>query len=181
MKTIKVGLGTCGVSAGGEKVYTALKEEIARGKIPVNLLETGCMGNCYQEVLLEISDEQGNDYLYGNVTPEKVTRILDEQIIQDKPIKEWIVKGLDAAAEDTFFAKQKRIVLRNCGIIDPNSIDEYIARGGYQAIQKVLKEYTPEQVIEIVLHVALNNWTNYINEVAATEIDFPVVEARKAA
>ena len=57
--------------------------------------------------------------------------------------------------EDTFFAKQKRIVLRNCGIIDPNSIDEYIASGGYQAIQKVLKEYTPEQVIEIVLKSGL--------------------------
>ena len=155
MKTIKVGLGTCGVSAGGEKVYAALKSEIAREKIPVNLLETGCMGNCYQEVLLEVIDEKGNDYMYGNVTPDKVKRILEEQILQDRPIEEWIVKGLKAGAEDTFFAKQKRIVLRNCGIIDPNSIDEYIARGGYQAIQKVLKETTPEQVIEIVLKSGL--------------------------
>ncbi|MCX6557362.1 MAG: NADH-quinone oxidoreductase subunit NuoF [Candidatus Aminicenantes bacterium] len=155
MKTIKVGLGTCGVSAGGEKVYTALKNEIAKEKIPVKLLETGCMGNCYQEVLVEISDENGNDYMYGNVTPERVKRILDEQILQDKPIAEWIVKGLNAETEDTFFAKQKRIVLRNCGIIDPNSIDEYIARGGYQAIQRVLKEYSPEQVIEIVLKSGL--------------------------
>ena len=78
MKTIKVGLGTCGVSAGGEKVYAALKSQIAQESIPVNLLETGCMGNCYQEVLLEIIDEKGNDYFYGNVTPEKVKRILDE-------------------------------------------------------------------------------------------------------
>jgi NADH-quinone oxidoreductase subunit F len=155
MKTIKVGLGTCGVSAGGEKVYTALKNEIAKEKIPVKLLETGCMGNCYQEVLLEIIDEKGNDYLYGNVTPEKVKRILDEQILQDKPIEEWIVKGLKAENEDTFFAKQKRIVLRNCGIIDPNSIEEYIASGGYQAIQRVLQDYTPEQVIEIVLKSGL--------------------------
>jgi len=155
MKTIKVGLGTCGVSAGGEKVYAALKNEIAKQKIPVKLLETGCMGNCYQEVLLEIIDEQGNDYLYGNVTPEKVKRILDEQILQDKPIEEWIVKGLKAENEDTFFSKQKRIVLRNCGIIDPNSIEEYIASGGYQAIQRVLKEYTPEQVIETVLKSGL--------------------------
>ncbi len=155
MKTIKVGLGTCGVSAGGEKVYAALKEEIAREKIPVRLLETGCMGNCYQEVLLEIIDEKGGSCMYGNVTPDKVKRILDEQVLQDKPVREWIVKGTGAAAEDTFFAKQKRIVLRNCGIIDPNSIDEYIARGGYQAIQKVLKEYTPEQVIDIVLKSGL--------------------------
>ncbi|MFH2107918.1 MAG: NADH-quinone oxidoreductase subunit NuoF [Chrysiogenia bacterium] len=155
MKTIKVGLGTCGVSAGGEKVYAALKSQIAKEKIPVNLLETGCMGNCYQEVLLEISDEKGNDFFYGNVTPEKVKRILEEQILQDKPIEEWIVKGLKTDDEDTFFAKQKRIVLRNCGIIDPNSIEEYIASGGYQAIQKVLEEYTPEQVIDIVLKSGL--------------------------
>ncbi|HEX7503283.1 MAG TPA: NADH-ubiquinone oxidoreductase-F iron-sulfur binding region domain-containing protein, partial [Acidobacteriota bacterium] len=155
MKSIKVGLGTCGVSAGGEKVYSALKEEIAREKIPVRLLETGCMGNCYQEVLVEVIDEAGLRNMYGNVTPDKVKRILDEQVLNDKPIREWIVKGKDAVSEDTFFAKQKRIVLRNCGIIDPNSIDEYTARGGYQAIQKVLKEYTPEQVIEIVLKSGL--------------------------
>jgi len=155
MKTIKVGLGTCGVSAGGEKVYTALKNEIARENIQVNLLETGCMGNCYQEVLVEVIDEAGVSNMYGNVTPDKVKRILDEQVLNDKPIGEWIVKGKAAVAEDTFFAKQKRIVLRNCGIIDPDSIDEYIASGGYQAIQKVLKENTPEQVIEIILKSGL--------------------------
>jgi NADH-quinone oxidoreductase subunit F len=113
------------------------------------------MGNCYQEVLVEVIDEAGGSNMYGNVTPDKVKRILDEQVQNDKPIGEWIVKGKDAVAEDTFFAKQKRIVLRNCGIIDPDSIDEYIASGGYQAIQKVLKEYTPEQVIEIILKSGL--------------------------
>lgn len=155
MKTIKVGLGTCGVSAGGEKVYQALKTEINKANIPVKLIETGCMGNCYQEVLLEINDDQGHNYFYGNVTPEKVKRIMNEQIVRNQPIEEWIVKGFDAKNEDTFFAKQKRIVLRNCGIIDPNAIEEYIASGGYQAIQKSLKEYTPEQVIEIVLKSGL--------------------------
>ena len=155
MKTIKIGLGTCGVSAGGEKVHAALKEAIARDKIPVRLVETGCMGNCYQEVLVEVIDEDGHSNLYGNVTPDKVGRILDEQVLNDQPVGEWIVKGRDAAAEDTFFAKQKRIVLRNCGIIDPDSIDEYVASGGYQAIQKVLKEHTPEEVIEIILQSGL--------------------------
>ncbi len=155
MKTIKIGLGTCGVSAGGEKVHTALKEAIAKDKIPVRLVETGCMGNCYQEVLVEVIDEDGRSNLYGNVTPDKVVRILDEQVLNDQPVGEWIVKGGDAAAEDTFFAKQKRIVLRNCGIIDPDSIDEYIASGGYQAIQKVLKDHTPEEVIEIILQSGL--------------------------
>ena len=155
MKTIKIGLGTCGVSAGGEKVHAALKEEIARENIPVKLVETGCMGNCYQEVLLEVIDETGASRMYGNVTPDRVKRILGEQVLQDRPIPEWIVKGSDARAEDTFFAKQKRIVLRNCGIIDPDSIDEYVARGGYQAIRKVLAECTPEQVIETILKSGL--------------------------
>jgi NADH-quinone oxidoreductase subunit F len=155
MKTIKIGLGTCGVSAGGEKVYAALKEEIAKENIQVRLLETGCMGNCYQEVLVEVIDEKGRSNMYGNITPNKVKRILDEQVLNDKPIGEWIVKGTDAVSEDTFFAKQKRIVLRNCGIIDPDSIDEYIACGGYLAIQKVLKEHTPEEVIEIILKSGL--------------------------
>jgi NADH-quinone oxidoreductase subunit F len=155
MKTIKIGLGTCGVSAGGEKVHQTLKNEVAKTNIPVKIIETGCMGNCYQEVLLEIDDDQGHIYFYGNVTPEKVKRILEEQVIRNQPIEEWIVKGFDKKNEDTFFAKQKRIVLRNCGIIDPNSIEEYIASGGYQAIQKTLKEYTPEQVIEIVLKSGL--------------------------
>ncbi len=155
MKTIKVGLGTCGVSAGGDKVYAALKEEVAKENIGVHLVETGCMGNCYQEVLLEIIDDDGQSRMYGNVTPERVRRILAEQVVQGRPIPEWIVKGRDAQAEDTFFAKQKRIVLRNCGIINPDSIEEYIASGGYQAIQKALREYTPEQVIEIVLNSGL--------------------------
>ncbi len=155
MKTIKIGLGTCGVSAGGEKVHAALREAIARDKIPVRLVETGCMGNCYQEVLVEVIDEDGRSNLYGNVTPDKAGRILDEQVLNDKPVGEWIVKGRDAASEDTFFAKQKRIVLRNCGIIDPDCIDEYIASGGYQAIQKALKDHTPEEVIEIVIKSGL--------------------------
>ncbi|MBN2344834.1 MAG: NADH-quinone oxidoreductase subunit NuoF [Candidatus Aminicenantes bacterium] len=155
MKTIKIGLGTCGVSAGGEKVLAALKSEIAKEKIPVRLMETGCKGNCYQEVLLEVIDEDGRETMYGNVTPDKVKRILDEQVLQDKPVAEWIVRGLDKEKEDTFFAKQKRIVLRNCGVIDPDSIDEYIARGGYGSIRKALELYTPEEVTEIILQSGL--------------------------
>ncbi len=151
MKTIKVGLGTCGVSAGGEKTYEAIKQEMEREKIQAVLKETGCNGMCYREPLMEVIDEKGVSCIYGEVTPERAKRILTEHVVGGAPVKEWIVQG-DGAAEtdDLFFKKQKRIVLRNCGIIDPNSLEEYVAAGGYRAIRKVLKEYTPEQVIEMV-------------------------------
>ena len=155
MKTIKVGLGTCGVSAGAEKTYEAVKLEIEKQNIQAVLKETGCNGMCYREPLVEIIDENKNSYVYGEVTPEKAKRIMNEHVLADAPIEEWIVQSTKPVDDDTFFKKQKRIVLRNCGNIDPNSIDEYIAVGGYQAIQKVLKEYTPEQVIDIMTRSGL--------------------------
>ena len=155
MKTIKVGLGTCGVSAGAEKTYEAVKLEIEKQNIQAVLKETGCNGMCYREPLVEIIDENKDSYVYGEVTPEKAKRIMNEHVLGDTPIEEWIVQSTKPVDDDTFFKKQKRIVLRNCGNIDPNSIDEYIAVGGYQAIQKVLKEYTPEQVIDIMTRSGL--------------------------
>jgi NADH-quinone oxidoreductase subunit F len=155
MKTIKVGLGTCGVSAGAEKTYEAVKLEIEKQNIQAVLKETGCNGMCYREPLVEIIDEKQNSYVYGEVTPEKAQRIMTEHVLGDTPVEEWIVQSTKPADDDTFFKKQNRIVLRNCGNIDPNSIDEYIAVGGYQAIQKILKEYTPEQVIDIMTRSGL--------------------------
>jgi NADH-quinone oxidoreductase subunit F len=150
MKTIRIGLGTCGVSAGGEKTFEAVKHEIEQKNIQALVKETGCNGMCYREPLLEVIDEARNSYLYGEVTPEKAIRILDEHVQKGTPIEEWIVQSERPSEDDLFFKKQRRIVLRNCGIIDPNSIDEYIAAGGYQAIRKVLNGYSPEEVIEII-------------------------------
>ena len=150
MKTIKVGLGTCGVSAGGDKTYDAIKSEIAKQKIKVNLKETGCCGMCYREPLVEVIDEKKHSYLYGDVTPEKAARIITEHVAGNKPVKEWVIKNSKPSEDDTFLAKQKKIVLRNCGIIDPTSLDEYIAADGYKAIKKAIKEYTPEKVIDII-------------------------------
>ena len=150
MKTIKVGLGTCGVSAGGDKTYDAIKEEIKKKKIKVVLKETGCCGMCYREPLVEIIDEKNHSFLYGDVTPEKAIRILSEHVVGNAPVKEWVIKNSQPSVDDSFLAKQKKIVLRNCGIIDPTSLDEYIAADGYKAIQKIFAEYTPEKVIDII-------------------------------
>jgi NADH-quinone oxidoreductase subunit F len=149
MKTVSVGLGTCGISAGGEKVFKAFQDELRQHPGSFLLKETGCVGMCYREVLVEISNGNGTAHMYGDVTPEKVGRIIDEDVLSDKNIDEWLVSGENR--EKGFFENQVRIVLRNCGKIDPGSIDEYINAGGYQAIRKVLTDMTPEQVISEVL------------------------------
>ena len=149
MKKIKVGLGTCGISAGGEKIFNKLKEEIDNGHLEAELCETGCMGMCYEEALVEVEDENDR-YLYSKVSVDKVGRIINEHIINGQPVKDWIIKSKEISKEDSFLKKQTRIVLRNCGEINPASIDDYISKKGYQAIQKVLNEYSRADVIDII-------------------------------
>lgn len=72
---------------------------------------------CYREVLVSVSGGNGSSFLYGEVTPERVKRIVAEHIVAGSPVEEWLVSGPDR--ETGFFDKQQRIVLRNCGIIDP--------------------------------------------------------------
>ncbi len=150
MKTIKVGLGTCGISAGADRTFEALKHEIERQSVQAIVKETGCNGMCYREPLIEVIDEERDSFLYGEVTPERVRRIMTEHVVNGAPVDEWIVRGRSPCEDDLFFEKQRRIVLRNCGVIDPNSIEEYVAAGGYEAIRLVLKQYTPQQVIDLI-------------------------------
>lgn len=149
MTEVKVGLATCGIAAGGEAVFETFKAEIGRENRDIVVKETGCIGMCYEEVLVEVSNGRGS-FLYTQVTPEKAKRIVREHLMDEKPVEEWLIAGNGKGESHQLFPKQKRIVLRNCGVIDPNSIDEYLAQGGYDAIQKCIKEYTPDRVIEII-------------------------------
>ncbi len=146
MKTVTVGLATCGVSAGGGNVYKAFQEQLKDHADAFVLKETGCIGMCYREVLVEVADGNGTRHLYGEVTPDRVERIVQEDVLGDKVIDEWLVSG--EGKEVGYFENQVRIVLRNAGIIDPGSIDEYIARDGYIALDKALKQMTPDDVIK---------------------------------
>ena len=150
MKQVIVGMATCGLSAGAQKVYEKFEEVIREKNLPVTLKETGCIGMCYREVLVELRDGDGQNYLYGEVTPERVGEIVESHLLQNKPLLPWVVRGPHPTEDDSFFVKQKRIVLRNCGHIDPNSIDESIHAGGYHALRKALLEYSPEKVIDEV-------------------------------
>ena len=149
MKVIKVGLGTCGISAGGKPVFKTLKNEITENNIDVVLKETGCMGMCYEEVLVEVVDNE-KSFLYSKVTPDKAKDIISKHIIDGCPIEDWIIKSEKITKEDSFLKTQKRIVLRNCGVIDPGSIDEYIEQDGYKAIEQVLTKLSQEDVINIM-------------------------------
>jgi NADH-quinone oxidoreductase subunit F len=153
-KKIKVGLGTCGISAGGTQVFDKLHKYLVHNNLNIELVETGCMGMCYEEVLVEIVDND-DKYLYSKVTPEKVSRIFNEHILEDRPVKEWIIKSNGFSQVESFLKNQKRIVLRNCGEINPSSIDDYIQFKGYEAIQKVLNSYTPAQVIDEIIKSGL--------------------------
>ena len=143
---ILVGTGTCGISAGALHVLKALKKCLDENSLDIPVKETGCMGMCYREVLLEICDN-GCSRLYGEVTPEKIPVIVAEDIIGGSPVSRWIVRDNSPHADDTFFARQKRIVLRNCGVVDPSSIDDFISHGGYGAVRKALETMSQEQVI----------------------------------
>jgi NADH-quinone oxidoreductase subunit F len=151
MYTITVGTGTCGIAAGAMKVLEEFKQLISGADPKIALRETGCLGMCYSEVLVEVKDDQGA-YLYGNVTPEKAKTIFSSHVQNGKPADDLLVlKDYATGAEAGFLAKQVRIVLRNCGHIDPLSLDDYLARDGYRALKTVLTTMTPEQLIQTVL------------------------------
>ena len=153
---VVVGLGSCGIAAGGLKVYEAFEKKLGEMGSGTLLDETGCMGMCYKEVLTEVIDPDGKSYIYGQVTPEKAEKIIESHVINGEPLIEWIVKGDDIqTAEDSFFNKQKRIVLKRCGLINPESIDEAIALDAYWAIRKAIKTMTPKDVIEEILNSGL--------------------------
>lgn len=155
MQQVVVGLGTCGISAGGLKVYDRLQELLSPLQETVELTQTGCIGMCYREVLVEVVDDQQRHYLYGEVTPERAETIVEEHIVGGKPLSDWVVHGEIQSEDDSFFNKQQRIVLRNCGLMNPEDLEEYRAREGYQALQKALTSLSPEEVIDEILQSGL--------------------------
>ncbi|MFH1097007.1 MAG: NADH-quinone oxidoreductase subunit NuoF [Candidatus Desantisbacteria bacterium] len=147
---IVVGLGSCGIASGGKKVYERLMQGISTRELDVVLSETGCIGMCYNEVLVDVILPDGK-VTYKHVTPDMVERILDEHVLDGRIITEWLI----SLEDEECLNKQKRIVLRNCGVISPESIDEYISLDGYKAIRRVLLEMSPSQVIDEITQSGL--------------------------
>ncbi len=142
---ILVGEGSCGVAAGAGKVFTKLKDRITDEGLDVSVNVTGCVGMCYLEPIVDVYNN--DDKLIRLVKVEE--KSVDSIIGFLKTNDENLVNDLIVSDEDNdFLKKQTRIALRHCGVINPEEIDGYMSNDGYQALKKVLKNMTPEQVIE---------------------------------
>ena len=144
--------GTACESNKGIALIEALKKEIEDNGLvrDVQVVRTGCLGFCEKGPIVKILPE---DTFYVEVTPEDAVEIVQEHIIKGRPVERLLYNKeqskTNVGVEDIdFYQKQFRVVLRNCGVIDPDKIDEYIARDGYKALEKVLFEMKPEDVIE---------------------------------
>ncbi len=157
MTKILVGLGTCGIAAGAEDTYRALQAKLQAGSHSFALAKTGCIGMCYREPLVEVRDDAGGRFRYGVMTADKVDKMLDEHLGQGKPVHDWLVWTNDSiGTEKAYLDRQShRIVLRNCGNIDPESIHEYFDVQGYEAIKKVLDGKDPDGVINTIIESGL--------------------------
>jgi NADH-quinone oxidoreductase subunit F len=144
---VNVGLASCGIAAGAQNVYDSFKA--ALDGLPVTLTFSGCMGMCYNEPLVEIRQPDGKSYIYGKVQPEQIEQIVQEHIQNGNPVLDWIVYGDGVNTPDAdFIDKQERIILKHCGVINPESIVAYLEVDGYKAIEKAIKTMIPEQVID---------------------------------
>ena len=140
--------GTACLSSGSEAVKRALLEAISAHGIAdeVRIVETGCMGPCELGPVMLVYPE---GTFYVKVKPEDAEEIVVEHFLKGRPVQRLLwAEGAPAPREIPFFARQKKVVLANCGIIDPEEIEEYIAAGGYEALGKALTEMSPDEVIE---------------------------------
>ena len=169
---LSVGMATCGQASGAAGVYGAIREEIAKEGLDFLIARTGCMGFCQREPLVTIFKPGWPRIVYCEVTPEKAkeivaalaqSRIVPQyalcQITEEMNLIEGFTRTYHRVAlpdgiekvpdysQAPFFSRQEKRILRNCGLIDPESIEEYVACGGYRALLKVLTELGPEEVI----------------------------------
>lgn len=148
MTSLIVGLGTCGIAAGAEETLKALRQRF-QDEPNIKVGRTGCIGMCYREPLVEVRLSDGKRFLYGPITADKVSSFAETTVERGEVPKDLLVWS-NEGFEQPFLTRQQRIVLRNCGHIDPEAIDDYLAIGGYEALRQVLQRNRPEELIEAI-------------------------------
>ena len=174
---IRIGLGSCGIAGGAEAVRAAVIAETRLAGAGAVVKAVGCNGMCHREPLVEVIEKGGASALYGNVTAEAARSIVRRHV-RPGPLStrlRWTadrVAGLfqkngvrpqlgdyemdrRSGGAAGYLGKQERIVLENCGEVDPRNIDDYLAREGYQALEKCLRQLPPEELIQIVSNSGL--------------------------
>ena len=152
--------GTGCTSSGSQKIMEKLKEELAKQGLTdeVAVVQTGCHGLCALGPIMIVYPDAA---FYSMVKEEDIPEIVSEHLLKGRVVKRLLYQetvtpaGVKALIDTDFYKKQHRIALRNCGIINPESIEEYIGTGGYEALGKVLTEMTPDDVIQTLLDSGL--------------------------
>jgi NADH:ubiquinone oxidoreductase subunit F (NADH-binding)/(2Fe-2S) ferredoxin len=167
------GMASCGIAAGAKAAFEKAQQNFPQGN-GIQISQTGCLGFCEAEPLIEIVQTGKPRVIYQNITDEKIVEVIHSYLENDFKKTKWIlgqvrdprnlmedqvenpVRAVDPIEkipflEDTpFYNNQVKIALRNCGYIDPDSIEEYIARGGYFAFFRALFDHKPQEVIQII-------------------------------
>ena len=149
--SIKVCMGTGGIAAGGVEVMSSFENAFAAAGIRAtvekncSMHKVGCRGFCARDVLVDVTIN-GIKSTYQYIKPDMVERIVSEHILSGTPVGDWLVTD----DYHTFHDKQLKVVLSDCGEVDPEDIESYINRGGYEATKKVLTTMTPQETIEVI-------------------------------
>lgn len=153
--TILLGTATCGRAAGAMNVLSALQDEISKNRLDVILKETGCMGHCYAEPLVVISKPGFPPLCYGSVDEGKARRLVIDFLVNDDPCDEFVMAALEPNDLFPTFDDyprgiyEQKIILADCGLIDPEEIDHYLARDGYGGLAKALATDPGAAIAEI--------------------------------
>ncbi|MCE2501498.1 MAG: SLBB domain-containing protein [Dehalococcoidia bacterium] len=154
---IRVGTGLAGEAAGGFEVVGAVNAALAEQQVAANVSEVGTLGLCFAEPLLDVQMPNGPRVFYQRVTPQIAETIISQHVAGGTPIARYAIgylgdgnsalDGIPNLSEHPMMALQQRIALRNAGNIDPSDLYQYIANGGYSALNKALTEMTPQDTL----------------------------------
>jgi NADH:ubiquinone oxidoreductase subunit F (NADH-binding)/(2Fe-2S) ferredoxin len=154
---IRVSSGLMGMASGARDTLEALRHDLAQAGVEATISEVGTTGLCYAEPLVDVYVPGGPRVLYANVVPERVPEIVERHVRDGEPVVAYAlatvgasVSGLPLREELPMMRHQVRIALRNAGEIDPGQIDQYIARGGFEGLDKALSEMDAEQVLQSI-------------------------------
>ncbi|RKX94564.1 MAG: NADH-quinone oxidoreductase subunit J/K, partial [Spirochaetes bacterium] len=161
---ISVQMATCGIAAGADLIYNAIISEVKNKDIIID--KTGCIGYCKREPMLNLYIPGFNPVVYSDLTSKKVQELLPQWLNGNIPednalgqldggpyetsIKNKIVGNIKSLLDHPFFVKQKKSILRNSGFINPLQISEYVGRGGYYTLFRVLKGISSDEIIQAV-------------------------------
>ncbi len=154
---IYVGCATCGNATGAQSVVTTIKNKLEKENIKAEVKEVGCIGMCFAEVLMDVIKPGRPRISYQDVTAEKAEEIIDSYVINDDPRPDLALgffgeggpEEVERIDTGDVFKNQQRVILKNCGVIDPENINEYIARGGYRGLAEAL-EMKQEEIIGVL-------------------------------